>query len=150
MPFLPKLHFMSKQNPWGMGPDLGGKIKSTNSSNQEQKVQHDIGLVQACIGQIDTLASRRRKLQNTSHLSHLLKPTYTNIANKLHSSLQAKITSLSPLKPPCAQNLHFCPKHGQFCKSQATIKSTRAFWKLIIQTPSIHHTKAIQAHVSRL
>ena len=147
MPFLPKLHFMSKPNPWGMGPDLWGRIKSTNSSNQEQSVQHDIGFAQACIGRTHTLAWKRRKVAkhiqplisvNTSLDKHCRQVPYLPTSLK-HDPFITQTSSYSESLFFCkiGQVLHFA-SHNQIPSCVLSKDSSNTFQSTHLNYPRPH------------
>ena len=88
-------------------------IPAYKHKNQEKSMQHDIGLVQACIGRTHTLAWKRRKV--AKHI-----PSLTSVKTSLHKPCR-QVSYLptsqkhdpSASKTPLYTKSLFCCKIGQ-------------------------------------
>ena len=102
-----------------MGPDLWGKIESTNSSYQEQKLQHTWGLVQAYIHNLHFLASSRRNI--VKHIPTLfpvnksLSKLYTQVP---YIKTELRHDSFIPHTSQYSESL-FCCKTGQVLQTSS-------------------------------
>ena len=140
LPFLLELCFMSKQHPRALNQILCCK-QNPLIRGAKRVVCRVIGWPVQVYNLTSTLLLQEEEnLQNTRHITHLIKPTKTKLSNKFHTLLQVRITSLSPLKHPHTPKPLFLAKHGQFYKSQATIQFPRAFCPKLLQTHSNQHT----------